>query len=66
MSDHNPRCYRTYVRSCKSFKDLSRARKITQSRNLTIDEAQRQCDQYNDNRNSAQIARGTKMEFEIQ
>ena len=30
---------------------------------LTIDEARRQCDEFNENRTAAQIRKGTKLEF---
>lgn len=55
--------YRTFLRSARNWQEFSTARKITQDRNLTQDEALRRCRDYNDNRTSTQIRRGTKMEF---
>lgn len=55
--------YRTFLRSARNWQEFSTARKITQDRNLTQAEALRRCKDYNDNRTSAQIRRGTKMEF---
>lgn len=56
--------YHTFKRSATNFVQFASARKVTVDRNLTIDEARRQCTEFNDNRTKAQIARGTKMEFE--
>lgn len=56
--------YRTFIRSCKDWKSFASARKITQATRLSYSEAQEMCREYNNNRNSRQIRRGTKMEFE--
>ena len=56
--------YKTFIRSARNFEQFSKARKITQDRGLSLDEARRACDNYNKNRTSAQINKGTKMEFE--
>lgn len=58
--------YRTFKRSANSFEEFATARKITVSRNVSWEEARRQCDEFNDNRTAAQIKRGTKLEFEDQ
>ena len=55
--------YRTFKRSCTDWKSFASARKITHDTGLTIDEARRQCDDYNANRTTAQIRKGTKLEF---
>ena len=55
--------YRTFLRSCTDWKSFSKARKITQATGLTEAEAYEMCQRYNDNRNSRQIAKGTKMEY---
>jgi hypothetical protein len=58
--------YRTFKRSCINWREFGSARKITVDTHLTIDQAIKQCDEYNENRTSAQIRKGTKMEFERQ
>lgn len=55
--------YKTFKRSCRNWQEFARARKITVDTGLTIDEARRACDRFNDNRTAAQIRRGTKLEF---
>lgn len=55
--------YRTFKRSCRNWQEFASARKITVSRGLSMDEARRQCEQFNTRRTAAQIRRGTKMEF---
>jgi len=37
---------------------------MTVDTGLTLEEARRQCEEYNKNRTSAQIRKGTMMEFE--
>lgn len=56
--------YKTFLRSATSLASMSKARKITQSTGLTIEEAREQCTQYNSSRSPAQLRKGTKMEFE--
>lgn len=56
--------YRTFKRSCTDFKSFASARKITDERGLTYDEARRRCDAFNSTRTPSQIRKGTKMEFE--
>lgn len=55
--------YKTFKRSCNNWKEFSSARKITVDTGLTYDEAYRQCENFNNNRTTAQIRKGTKMEF---
>lgn len=55
--------YRTFIRSCNNFEQFARARKITQERGLSLEQARERCRQYNDNLNSRQRAKGTRMEF---
>lgn len=56
--------YRTFKRSARSFEEFARARKITEERGLTYEQARQRCQEYNDNRTAAQIHKGTKLEFE--
>lgn len=56
--------YRTFKRSAKNFEEFSRARKITVDRGLSLDQAIMRCRMFNGDRTPAQIAKGTKMEFE--
>lgn len=56
--------YRTFKRSCRNWQEFGRARKLTESRGLTYDEARRQCENFNANLTPAQKRRGTKLEFE--
>jgi len=62
----NLRCYKTFKRTANSMSEFARARRIEVDRNLTIDEARRACDRFNDNRTPTQIRRGTKLEFIVQ
>lgn len=57
--------YRTFTRSARNWEQFARARKMTVDLGLSLDEARRQCQTYNDNRSPAQIRKGTKMEFEV-
>jgi len=56
--------YRTFKRSCVNWKQFGSSSKITDERGLTLDEARRRCNRFNNNRTMAQIKKGTKMEFE--
>jgi hypothetical protein len=58
-----PPKYKTFKRSANSFGQFAGARKTTVDTGLTYDEARRQCESFNSNRTSAQVRRGTKMEF---
>jgi len=55
--------YKTFKRSSRDWKSFASARKLTESTGLSYDEALRQCERFNSNRTSAQIRRGTKLEF---
>jgi hypothetical protein len=55
--------YKTFKRSATNFKQFFNARKITVDTGLTYEEAQRQCERFNNNRTPTQIRKGTKMEF---
>lgn len=56
--------YRTFKRSARNWREFGRARKVTESRGLTYEQAREECERYNDNRTARQVARGTKLEFE--
>lgn len=56
--------YKTFLRSARNFEEFARARKTTVGRGLTLEEARRRCRDYNQRRDGAQVAKGTKMEFE--
>ena len=58
--------YKTFKRSCTNWEQFSSARCITESTGLTLEQARAECQQFNDNRTSAQIRKGTKMEFTSQ
>lgn len=58
--------YRTFKRSCTNWQEFATARKITDRRGLTLEEAQTRCHRFNNSRTSAQIAKGTKLEFELE
>ena len=55
--------YKTFKRSCTNFQEFARARKITEETGLTYDQARERCKEFNENRTSAQIRKGTKLEF---
>lgn len=55
--------YRTFIRSARNWQEFSSARKITVDRSLTYEQALRRCQEYNANRDTRQIRRGTKLEF---
>lgn len=56
--------YFTFRRSARNFEEFAKAKKVISRRNLTLAEARRMCDEFNDNRTPAEVRRGTKMEFE--
>lgn len=56
--------YRTFIRSCTNWVEFAQAEKRTVDTHLSLDEARRACEAYNDSRTEAQIKKGTKMEFE--
>ena len=55
--------YKTFKRSCTDWKSFGSARKTTVDTGLSCDEARQKCEAYNNNRTSAQIRKGTKLEF---
>jgi hypothetical protein len=55
--------YKTFIRSCTDWKSFAKARKITDSTNLTYEEARNRCEWYNAQRTKRQINKGTTMEF---
>jgi len=55
--------YKTFIRSATNWQQFSSGRKQTVDVGLTIDEARRACERFNQNRTTAQTKRGTKMEF---
>ena len=57
------RIYTVFRRSARNFEQFARARKVMLRRKLTLEEARQMCREYNDNRTTAQIAAGTKLEF---
>ena len=56
--------YRTFKRSCRNWTEFASARKMTEDRGLSYEQARERCEEFNRNRTSAQIRKGTKMEFE--
>lgn len=56
--------YRTFKRSCRNWTEFAKARKITEDRGLTYEEAKKRCEEFNKNLTPRQISKGTKMEFE--
>lgn len=56
--------YRVFKRSARDFAEFAKARKVTVERGVSLEDARRMCKDYNDNRTSAQLRKGTKMEFE--
>lgn len=56
--------YRTFIRSCRNWQEFAKARKITQDRGLSYEQARERCQQYNENLTARQVKRGTKMEFD--
>lgn len=63
---NTPTKYRTFKRSCTGWQSFASARKITHDTGLTFEEAKRQCEQFNASRTSAQVRKGTKLEFTAQ
>jgi hypothetical protein len=58
--------YKTFKRSCTNWKTFASARKITEETGLTYEQARQRCEDFNNNRTSAQIRKGTKLEFTAQ
>ncbi len=55
--------YKTFLRSCTNWKQFGSGRKITQETGLSYETARQRCKDYNENRNSRQIKKGTMLEF---
>lgn len=55
--------YKTFTRSARDWEEFASARKRTQDTGLTYEQAQAACKDFNDNRTTAQVKRGTKLEF---
>jgi hypothetical protein len=55
--------YTVFRRSCVNWEQFAHARKTIIRRNLTIVEARRLCDSFNDHRTPSQCRKGTKYEF---
>ncbi len=62
----NATFYKTFKRSCTNFQQFGSARKMTVETGLTYEQAKERCEQFNNNRTSAQIRKGTKLEFTAQ
>ena len=58
--------YKTFKRSAKNWEEFSKARKITEETGLTYEQARQRCEEFNNNRTSAQVRKGTKLEFTAQ
>ena len=56
--------YRVFSRCCRSWEEFATARKREIKSGLSLEQARDICKEFNDNRNSTQISRGTKYEFE--
>lgn len=56
--------YRTFLRTAKNFEEFSKAEKIEQETDLSLDEAREACKDFNSNRTETEIDNGTKLEFE--
>ena len=55
--------YKTFIRSCTTWRTFAKARKRTVHTRLSYDEARRACERFNAGRTAAQVRRGTMMEF---
>jgi hypothetical protein len=58
--------YKTFKRSATGWKSFAQSRKMTEEVGLTYEQARQRCKDFNDNRNSQQIRKGTMMEFTAQ
>jgi hypothetical protein len=56
--------YKTFKRSARNWDEFVTATKYADRSGLTREEARERCHDFNDNRTDAQIAAGTKMEFD--
>lgn len=55
--------YKTFKRSATNWEEFATARKVTVEIGLTEEQARERCDRFNENRTSAQIRKGTKLEY---
>lgn len=55
--------YKTFKRSCTNWKQFSSGRKITEETGLSYEVARQRCEDFNKNRTSRQIRKGTMLEF---
>ncbi len=55
--------YYTFLRSARNFEEFASAEKIVQDTDLTIEEAQAACRDFNSHLSEAEVELGTKMEF---
>ena len=58
--------YKTFLRSSVNWGQFSSARKMTQERGLTYEQAKEACATYNKARTIRQIKRGTMLEFTLE
>jgi hypothetical protein len=58
--------YKTFKRSCTSWKQFGSARKITDETGLTLEQARQRCEAFNANLTASQKRKGTKLEFTAQ
>lgn len=56
--------YMVFRRTANSFSSFAKTKRFIIRSNLTLQEAKMLCDNFNPNRNAAQIRKGTKYEFE--
>jgi hypothetical protein len=56
--------YRTFKRSVNNWTEFGKKRKMTEETGLTLEQARKRCEDYNNNRTPAQKRKGTMMEFE--
>jgi len=56
--------YTVFKRSATDFQSFAKARKIVQRRGMSLEDARKMCDDFNDNRTEAQKRASTKLEFE--
>ena len=66
MYETTAKSFRVFSRSCKNWEQFGTATKRTIRRGLTMYEARSMCKEFNDNRNTTQIATGMRYEFESQ
>ena len=57
--------YKTFKRSCRNWSEFGRARKITDERGLTYEQARQRCESFNSNLTAAQKRKGTKLELTV-